>query len=387
MKKSWIIVILIGVFVTVILIGGVIHIIQNPAEKHVSTMQSFTFKSVEPLGEVPDEFRNIVENNLFYRASAHGEKLIKIESTPLDDSGHNQRCLIQTMDKHGASLLEYETTSDRNHRIDTYIPTLDDGILFVLGFQDSAVEDAWASDSGFVSRIIKTDKDGNVQFDTSFDQLEGSAFKYCFETNDHFYFFGEYQTPETKKKGVYSPSDIIMHILDKQGNCLKSSVISGSGFDHIVFVKMIDDHFTLFIHSQSDDGDFEGSNSNGYLKHWTFTVNDSLETTEKCLSNDSMYSNQLIGIKDGTNIYRENPLFSAFDAGSPSALIDYGDFYLIVSENKTGVYENKPPLISAVLYYSETVYSTYNDSGELLFRAAVDSSPDYDAMFKEFNDF
>lgn len=387
MKKSWIIVILIGVFVTAILIGGVIHIIQNPAEKHVSTMQSFTFKSVEPVGEVPDEFKNIVENNLFYRASAHGEKLIKIESTPLDDSGHNQRCLIQTMDKHGASLLEYETTSDRNHRIDTYIPTLDNGILFVLGFQDSAVEDAWASDSGFVSRIIKTDKDGNVQFDTSFDQLEGSAFKYCFETNDHFYFFGEYQTPETKKKGVYSPSDIIMHILDKQGNCLKSSVISGSDFDHIGYVKMIDDHFTLFIHSQSDDGDFEGSNSNGYIKHWTFTVNDSLETTEKCLSNDSMYSNQLIGIKDGTNIYRENPLFSAFDAGSPSALIDYGDFYLIVSENKTGVYENKPPFISAVLYYSETVYSTYNDSGELLFRAAVDSSPDYDAMFKEFNDF
>ena len=387
MKKSWIIVILIGVFVTVILIGGVIHIIQNPAEKHVSTMQSFTFKSVEPVGEVPDEFKNIVENNLFYRASAHGEKLIKIESTPLDDSGHNQRCLIQTMDKHGASLLEYETTSDRNHRIDTYIPTLDDGILFVLGFQDSAVEDAWASDSGFVSRIIKTDKDGNVQFDTSFDQLEGSAFKYCFETNDHFYFFGEYQTPETKKKGVYSPSDIIMHVLDRQGNCLKSSVISGSDFDHIGFVKMIDDHFTLFIHSQSDDGDFEGSNSNGYIKHWTFTVNDSLETTEKCLSNDSMYSNQLIGIKDGTNIYRENPLFSAFDAGSPSALIDYGDFYLIVSENKTGVYENKPPFISAILHYSETVYSGYDKTGKLLFRAAVDSSPDYDAMFKEFNDF
>lgn len=178
-----------------------------------------------------------------------------------------------------------------------------------------------------------------------------------------------------------------MHILDKQGNCLKSSVISGSHFDNISFVKMIDDHFTLFIHSQSDDGDFEGSNSNGYIKRWTFTVNDSLETTEKCLSNDFMFSNQLIGIKDGTNIYRENPLFSAFDAGSPSALIDYGDFYLIVSENLTGVYENKPPYISAILHYSETVYSGYDKTGKLLFRAAVDSSPDYDAMAKEFNDF
>jgi len=66
------------------------------------------------------------------------------------------------------------------------------------------------------------------------------------------------------------------------------------------------------------------------------------------------------------------------DAGTPTAFIDYGDFFLIVSENNTGVYENTPPAVSSIWYYTETVYSGYDDSGKLLFRASVDSSPDYD---------
>ena len=36
-------------------------------------------------------------------------------------------------------------------------------------------------------------------------------------------------------------------------------------------------------------------------------------------------------------------------------------------------------LVSAKWYYFETVYSAYTKYGRLLWRAAVDSSPDYDA--------
>lgn len=383
MKKSWIIVIILIVFVMVVLTGGVIYIIQNPIKKPVLKTDSPVYKNVEPVGEVPESFKNIVKNNLFCDAYAYGDKLIKVESRFVGDGTKNQLHLIQTMDKYGNTTLEYELTTDDVHHIETYRPTEDGGLLFVLGFRDRARDqDTWASDSGYASRIIKTDKNGNIQFDTAFDQLEGRAFEYCFEKNDHFYFFGEYETPETKTKGVYSPSDIIMHILDNQGNCLKSIIIAGSDFDDLSFAKMFDDRFTLFIYSQSDDGDFIGSDSNGYIKSWIFTVNDSLEITKKKLSNESIYLNQLIGIKDGANIYADDPLFSSYDAGTPSALIDYGDFYLIVSENCTGIYENIPFSISSAWYYTETVYSAYAKSGKLLFRAAVDSSPDYDARVK-----
>jgi hypothetical protein len=37
-------------------------------------------------------------------------------------------------------------------------------------------------------------------------------------------------------------------------------------------------------------------------------------------------------------------------------------------------------MISSIWYYTQSVYSAYDDAGKLLFRAAVDSSPDFDAM-------
>ena len=52
---------------------------------------------------------------------------------------------------------------------------------------------------------------------------------------------------------------------------------------------------------------------------------------------------------------------------------------MIVSENNTGIYENIPPTISSIWYYTETVYSAYDNSGKMIFRASVDSSPNYDA--------
>ncbi|MBR6410040.1 MAG: hypothetical protein IKS35_01475, partial [Clostridia bacterium] len=72
-----------------------------------------------------------------------------------------------------------------------------------------------------------------------------------------------------------------------------------------------------------------------------------------------------------------------FDAGSPEAYIDYGDFYLIISDHATGVYEHTPKTISSIWYYRETVYSVYDQDGKLIFRSSVDSSPDYDSWVKE----
>ena len=78
-------------------------------------------------------------------------------------------------------------------------------------------------------------------------------------------------------------------------------------------------------------------------------------------------------------------LLKGFDAGRPTALMSYEDFYLIVSENNTGVYENTPPFINSVWYYTETVYSGYDNNGNLIFRASVDSTPDYDALVDKYN--
>ena len=170
-----------------------------------------------------------------------------------------------------------------------------------------------------------------------------------------------------------------MVILDHNGTVLQSRCIAGSDFDSLDAAEASGDGFALSISSQSDDGDFSGSNSNGYPVEWVVTVNDHLEITEKKQETGRDYFDYRIGEKDGASVFTSSALLNNFDAGTPKAFIHYGDFYLIVSENITGVYENTPPEISAIWYYSETVYSAYDDNGKLIFRASVDSSPDYDS--------
>ena len=290
------------------------------------------------------------------------------------------------MDLYGKELATYSFSSDDAYHVCTLTSTNDGGFLFVLGFEDYAYDkNAWASDKGFASRVIKCDKNGKVQFDTAFEQIESYAFDFCFEKEGRYYFFGDTQTPETKTRGVYSPTDIYMAILDKNGSILKTQCIAGSDYDKLYIAEMSGDNFILSISSQSDDGDFADSNSKGYPVDWVVTINDRLETVEMKRETGKDYFDNKIGEKDGTPIHISNPILDGFDGGTPKTFIDYGDFYLIVSENNTGKYENTPTIISSTWYYTETVYSAYDNNGELMFRASVDSSPDFDKMWSKFS--
>ena len=177
-----------------------------------------------------------------------------------------------------------------------------------------------------------------------------------------------------------------MAVLDEGGAVSKVKCIAGTDFDSLNAAEITENGFLLSISAQSDDGDFAGSDSNGYPVDWVMTVNHDLEITEKKKTSGRDYFDDRVGEKDGSPIYKSDNLLNGFDAGTVTAFIDYGDSYLVVSENNTGVYENTPPMISATWYYTETVYSLYDYSGKLIFRASVDSSPDYDARVETFTD-
>ena len=338
-------------------------------------------KSVEQVGEVPEEFKDIVKNNVFYNITAFEERLFEVETVSKDEENRTVTRKIKMMDLYGKELATYTFSTDDAYHVSTLTATDDGGFLFILGFEDYAYDkNTWASDNGFASRVIKCDKDGNVQFDTAFEQIESYAFKFCFEKEGRYYFFGYTQTPETDTRGVYSPTDIYMAILDKNGSILKTQCIAGSDYDKLDMAEMSGDNFILSISSQSDDGDFAGSNSKGYPVDWVVTINDDFETVEMKRETGRDYFDDKIGEKDGAPIHMSNPIFDGFDGGTPNAFIDYGEFYLIVSENNTGEYENTP-----IWYYTETVYSAYDNNGELMFRASVDSSPDFDKMRSKFS--
>ncbi|MBE6932184.1 MAG: hypothetical protein E7464_02215 [Ruminococcaceae bacterium] len=342
-------------------------------------MQQEVLKPVEQVGQIPDELIEIVENNLWKDVTAFDGRVLKSDILSSDQENRTVTHQIRMMDLYGKELAAYTCSSDDAYHVTTLTATAEGGFLFVFGFQDYAYgQNTWASDKGFASRVIKCDKDGNVQFDTALEDMEGRALEYCFEKNGQFYFFGTIQKYKTKNRGINPQTDIYMARLNENGELSNTQCIAGSDFDDLHFAERSGDHFVLSISAQSDDGDFTGSNSGGYPVKWVFTVDDDLEIIKKKRSPGRDFSDTQLGEKDGAPVYKSTPLLNDFDAGTPTAFIDYGDFFLIVSENNTGVYENTPPAVSSIWYYTETVYSGYDDSGKLLFRASVDSSPDYD---------
>jgi hypothetical protein len=120
---------------------------------------------------------------------------------------------------------------------------------------------------------------------------------------------------------------------------VKSQCIAGSDYDSLRTAEMSDDGFVLTIHAQSDDGDFAGSGSGGYPVQWLFTVNDDLSITGKEKESGLKFPGERIGEKDGVPVYPSAAFLKGFDAGSPSIFLNYGHFYLIVSENITGIYK------------------------------------------------
>lgn len=357
----------------------------HPAANRTQATHHSEPQSVEHIGILPDAFKTVVANNIFKEVTAFDGRLLTAEILSADQDDRTIVQQVRMMDLYGNDLAAYTCSSDDAYHVTTLTATDDGGFLFVLGFMDYAYGTGeWASDKGFASRVIKCDDSGNLQFDTPFYDVEGAALKYCFEKNGHFYFFGTIQTPETKTQGIHSRTDIYMAILDHNGEILKSHCIAGSDYDSLDTAELSGDCFVLSISSQSDDGDFAGSNSNGYSADWVITVNEDLEITDKKQESGRNYFDFRIGEKNGDAVYTSNALLNDFDAGTPTAFIDYGDFYMIISENITGVYENTPPAISSIWYYTETVYSAYDHNGNLIFRASVDSSPDYDARINEF---
>ena len=345
---------------------------ENQETSEISMTQA-DYQRVEHVGQVPEELQAVIQNNEFEDITAFSDRLLKSEIINIDEENRTASHLVKMMDLYGNKLAEYAVTTDDAYHVRTLTATADGGFLFVLGFSDYAYDqNTWASDQGYASRIIKCDKNGILEFDTALDGIEGSALALCFEKNGSLYFFGTRQTPETKTRGVYSPTDIYMTVLSSSGVVLKTQCIAGSDYESLYAVDTDENIFLLSISSQSDDRDFVGSNSNGYPIDWVVRVNDELEIVEMEQKTGRAFSDFKIGEKDGTAIYESSDFFKDFDVGYVTAFIDYGDYYLIVSQNIIGEQET-PLAVSAIWYNYETVYSGYDQNGNLIFRTAVDS--------------
>ena len=328
---------------------------------------------IEPYGTVPPEFQDIIKNNYFgSNVKAFSDRLIKTEQTLKAGENDKMTARIIMTDLYGAPLAQREVIFEDYCSIETAIVTSDGGFLYVIGYGGY-----YAPQTGndFSSHVIKCDSSGNIQFDTELDGIRGSALHYCIEEGDRYYFFG------TNHEYVYEMRDlrdVHIAVLNASGELIKTRTIGGSKEDYLSSVGISPDgFFELSTRSDSFDGDYSGIGIyNSMLDDIIFSVDRDLNIVKKKVQDcRNLADKKRIGEKEGSAVLRSDPLFEGFDAGTPLVYIDYGDFYLIVSNHITGPFPYQPREISSIWYCYETVYSAYDTNGTLLFRSAIDVIP------------
>lgn len=325
-------------------------------------------RPVEPVGTVPAEFHAIVEENLFHYATVFPDRLLK--SSVSSDSTE-----IRMYDHQGQLLLSHRVNTVSPFGLYALTATFDGGFLYVLGFSDFYDRETgqWASENGVYSLIRKFSADGQQQWETRVEGYTGWALRYCIEQNDGYSFFGSLETPETKTPGVASPDDISILKIGKDGAILQSRTIGGSDYDQLRQVQEENGNYIVYGRIQSIDGDFADSNVSESVNIWKITIDSDLNILFKTPVDWESIPDDPVGYLDGRAVAPADIFPDGFADGRITGVLDYGDFFLVISENNTGYYPT-PPEISAQYYYTETVYGAYDKAGNVIWKAAVDST-------------
>jgi len=339
-------------------------------------------QGVKHVGVLPETFRKIVDDDLFNRVTYNGGRLFEIDEI-IDEEKRSTTCTIKMYDFNGNELFGHTNACTEIYDVKCVTATSDGGYLYVLGYSERKNKDGTnASGFGGVSRIIKIDASGNVKYDVACEGLYSESLEICIEKNGNFYFFGEI---DRDKKDAEQYPDIYMTAVDKEGNIKSSKRLEGEKNDYFLDVELIDGNFIIYIDSRSNAGDYRGLHHTSAPTYWMFTVDDNFNIIHREIISERKNSDfNFIGELNGNPVYRTDEFLKDYDAGYPTLCLDYGDYYMIVSTNETGYYENQPPIYSSRWCYTETVYSGFDKNGNLLFRTAVDSSRDFDKMAEEY---
>lgn len=339
------------------------------------------YHSVEPVGTVPEAYVEVVQQNLLGSVQFMEGGLFTYHSID------NGKTVFERIDTKGQTMASCEIECGEL-RVSTIAGTSDGGFLIALGLIDREVErGVWLSDSGVMSCVIKCAEDGTVEWVRELPDVTARMLLECYETASGYVFFGERENGR-RRRGYNPPTDLSCLTINTAGEFISLHTIGGSDFDSFDRSERTYWGYTIFASISSQDGDFAAfaGRFRGTLS-LRLEVNEDFNILSMKETDWQVGSADMIGSVDGQPVvfYRSYPnlgLLRDFDAGNPLLVLDEGDFVLVVSRNITGVYENTPIFVSAIWYYYETVYSAYTKDGRLLWRAAVDSSPDYDAWIQ-----
>ena len=325
------------------------------------------FHKTVPVGEVPEEFEIIVAHNLFCGVTAYGDRLLQVGNPYIQN-------VIKVYDTRGEEIMEKILSLKDHEKIAYCAITEDGGLLYIYGTNihyGTASYDV----KDIVSYINVYNADGRLITTKEMRGCEADMFEAVVVAGSEVYYFGTVTEEKNGKKSVgEGQTDISVIKAMNYYQLIGQKTYGGSDYESFRGVTYNDSRksFDIAVMTQSTDGIFEGKITEKQLRPAIITVESFLGKGYVTLV-DRLDTGRRVGILDWREIYDDDEMFEGFADGEITALIDYGDFYLIVSENKTGIMET-PAAISSIHYTTETVYAAYGKDGTLIWKMATDST-------------
>lgn len=316
---------------------------------------------IEHVGEVPEEFKKIVEQNLFadIRVSG-GSKIIKEVEDPYG---------IEVYDLYGKLLHRIDIKVEKpvyGWWSDHKIHSLSDGtyLLIIPYHKYNGSEQAY---KGIVTdaRVVRFDEKGNILFNTKLDITDGLCkFEFFYETGDAYLLIG----------GSYQKWDSYFVKIDKSGKVLKNIQMGGEESDRLYWVYYTDGELVAYMreHTLSQ----KAADTQKVIMDDSFNI---LSYNSAVSYSYPMFYLQPSGRWNVRNfVLGYNPQMKDDDipatGGNVTGVIEYDDFVLIISERDTKMFPYLPMFWSSHCYYTETVYTAHALDGTILWRTAVDST-------------
>ena len=327
------------------------------------TEGDFTF--LKPIGEVPEKFKKIVENNLFGGADyANG-----IVYTVSRDDDY---IYVNFYDKYGESLsiVTLEHGGEYYPSVNEIHPTSDGNYIMIFDSSRRSVNGKWVVRP---QKFVRFSLDGRILSETVLgNDFVGDLGRF-FETESGYIFVGDCNAD---KVGTITTSDIALLKLDFDGNIVKYVQTGGN------------DHDTIHRWEQTKNGVkvyfyLRDSTEPGGYKMYEFD-NDLNLVLQKDIEEDDIPELNPSFYISSIPYYSYSDFFTDYDCEKsfPVEIIEYDSFVLFISTHHTyNDYEgiSASSTIPPFSHATETVYTAYSYDGEIIWRATVDTT-DYEAL-------